>query len=52
MLREAEKNCAERSIDNVRFLESDDQLSGIAGSFDVIRTLFSSFLISRRRVDE
>ncbi len=41
MLREAEKNCAERSIENVRFLESDDQLSGIAGSFDVIH----SFLV-------
>jgi SAM-dependent methyltransferase len=36
MLREAEKNCAERSIRHVRFVEADDKLSGVTGTFDII----------------
>jgi SAM-dependent methyltransferase len=38
MLREAEKNCRERSIDNVRFLKADDQLANAAGPFDLIHS--------------
>lgn len=36
MLREAEKNCRERSIANVEFLKADDQLSNATGTFDLI----------------
>jgi SAM-dependent methyltransferase len=36
MLREAERNCVERSISNVRFVKADDGLSGVTGSFDII----------------
>lgn len=36
MLREAERNCTERSLRNVRFVGSDDTLSAVTGKFDIV----------------
>ncbi len=38
MLREAEKNCLDSSINNVEFLLSDDGLSAVRGRFDLIHS--------------
>ena len=41
MLREAAKNCAERSISDLTLVQSDDDLTGVSGPFDFIH----SFLV-------
>jgi 2-polyprenyl-3-methyl-5-hydroxy-6-metoxy-1,4-benzoquinol methylase len=38
MLEVAKQNCAERGIDNVNFVRSDDNLSRVAGKFDFIHS--------------
>ncbi|HEY3655982.1 MAG TPA: class I SAM-dependent methyltransferase [Steroidobacteraceae bacterium] len=38
MLREAQRNCDEHGLRNVRLLESDDSLSSLAGTFDLIHS--------------
>jgi SAM-dependent methyltransferase len=38
MLAEARKNCADRGIENVRFVLSDDALSGADGQFDLVHS--------------
>ena len=39
MLKEARKNCEERSIGNVELIKSDDSLSGLNGKFDFIHSI-------------
>lgn len=36
MLQEARKNCAARGLQNVEFVQGDEQLSQVAGQFDLI----------------
>jgi SAM-dependent methyltransferase len=38
MLAEAQKNCAERGISNVALVPSDDDLSAVEGTFDLIHS--------------
>ena len=38
MLLEAQRNCDERQIHNVRLLPSDDELSALTGTFDLIHS--------------
>jgi SAM-dependent methyltransferase len=38
MLAEARVNCAARRLDNVGLLQSDDQLSALTGSFDLVHS--------------
>jgi SAM-dependent methyltransferase len=38
MLAEAQRNCAERQIGNVRLVQSDDALAGLDGTFDLIHS--------------
>ena len=38
MLTEAEKNCREAGLSNVRFIPSDDGLSRLTGQFDLIHS--------------
>jgi trans-aconitate methyltransferase len=38
MLAEASRNCSESDISNVEFVESDDDLSGLKGQFDLIHS--------------
>jgi SAM-dependent methyltransferase len=38
MLKEARRNCDEHGLCNVRLLDSDDTLSGLTGSFDLIHS--------------
>jgi SAM-dependent methyltransferase len=51
MLREAEWNCDERRLPNVRLLISDDSLSSLSGSFDLIHSciVFQHIPIDRGR---
>ena len=39
MLAEARRNCESRSIDNVRFLQTDDFLASDAGKFDLVHSV-------------
>jgi SAM-dependent methyltransferase len=39
MLREARQNCDERQLTNVRLLPSDDDLSALSGTFDLIHSV-------------
>lgn len=40
MIREAEQNCAERGVDNARFiLSGGDDLPNVSGSFDLVNTI-------------
>jgi SAM-dependent methyltransferase len=39
MLREAETNCRTAGVDNVTLVKGDDELSGVAGHFDLVHTL-------------
>jgi SAM-dependent methyltransferase len=52
MLEEAERNCAERHLTNVRLLLSDDSLSSINGTFDLIHSfiVFQHIPIARGRL--
>jgi len=38
MLEEAKRVCDERKLSNVRFIRSDDSLSGLSGTFDLIHS--------------
>jgi cyclopropane fatty-acyl-phospholipid synthase-like methyltransferase len=38
MLQEARRNCEERQVKNVRLLRSDDDLSGVVDTFDLIHS--------------
>jgi SAM-dependent methyltransferase len=38
MLAEAQKNCVERGLVNVEFVRSDDDLSGLRGSFSLVHS--------------
>ncbi len=38
MLQEARRNCELRNIRNVRLIQSDDQLSGLSGQFDLLHS--------------
>jgi 2-polyprenyl-3-methyl-5-hydroxy-6-metoxy-1,4-benzoquinol methylase len=51
MLLEAGRNCDERQIRNVRLLESDDSLSTLTGSFDLIHSciVFQHIPVERGR---
>jgi trans-aconitate methyltransferase len=49
MLREAEKRSAEQSIKNLRFLQSADDLSCLAGQFDLIHSSLVFQHINQKR---
>jgi SAM-dependent methyltransferase len=51
MLHEAERNCAERQLQNVQLLRSDDDLSTVSGSFDLIHSsiVFQHIPVERGR---
>jgi len=51
MLREAGSNCQAHSIENVRLLQSDDQLSTLVGQFDLIHSsiVFQHIPVKRGR---
>jgi SAM-dependent methyltransferase len=52
MLQEARRNCDERGVRNVRLLASDDTLSALSGSFDLIHSciVFQHIPVERGRV--
>ena len=52
MLETAKQNCSERSIRNVDFVQSDDQLSQVSGSFDFIHSYLVFQHITVRRGEE
>ena len=49
MLREAQRNCDARGFDNVSFVRSDDELSALSGTFDLIHSLIVFQHIPSRR---
>lgn len=49
MLAEARQNCAKAQVDNVSFIESDDQLSQVTGSFDLVHSYIVLQHIAWRR---
>lgn len=51
MLHEAQLNCAERQLQNVQLLRSDDDLSTLSGSFDLIHSsiVFQHIPVERGR---
>jgi SAM-dependent methyltransferase len=51
MLAEASKNCVEAGVKNVRFVKSDDTLSGLQGSFDLLHSclVFQHIPVARGR---
>jgi SAM-dependent methyltransferase len=51
MLQEARRNCDERQLCNVRLLRSDDLLSGLTGTFDLIHSciVFQHIPVERGR---
>lgn len=49
MLEEARKNCSELSISNLQLTKSDDNLSQVAGNFDLIHSSFVFQNIPRKR---
>jgi len=52
MLLEAQRNCNERQLHNVKLLASDDELSTLAGSFDLIHSyiVFQHIPVRRGRM--
>ena len=52
MLQEAQRNCDERQLRNVRLLESDDELTALMGAFDLIHSciVFQHIPVERGRV--
>ncbi len=52
MLQEARLNCQEQRVDNVRLFESDDALSTLSGSFDLIHSciVFQHIPVARGRI--
>lgn len=51
MLAEAKRNCRERNLDYVSFVKSDDRLSCLEGTFDLIHSLIVFQHIAPRRVE-
>jgi SAM-dependent methyltransferase len=51
MLEEARRNCEERQLRNVRLLHSDDELSALSGTFDLIHSfiVFQHIPVQRGR---
>jgi SAM-dependent methyltransferase len=51
MLQEARRNCEEQQVQNVRLFESDDALSNLSGSFDLIHSsiVFQHIPVERGR---
>jgi SAM-dependent methyltransferase len=51
MLQEARRNCDEQQVNNVRLFESDDALSTLSGSFDLIHSciVFQHIPVERGR---
>jgi SAM-dependent methyltransferase len=51
MLEEARRNCEERQLRNVRLLSSDDDLSALSGTFDLIQSfiVFQHIPVQRGR---
>ena len=49
MLREATRNCEERGLDNVLFVQSDDELSQLTGTFDFVHSVIVFQHIPPRR---
>jgi SAM-dependent methyltransferase len=51
MLQEAQRNCDERQLRNVRLLESDDDLTALTGAFDLIHSciVFQHIPVERGR---
>jgi SAM-dependent methyltransferase len=51
MLQEAKRNCEEQQVHNVRLFESDDALSTLSGSFDLIHSciVFQHIPVERGR---
>jgi SAM-dependent methyltransferase len=49
MLKEAQKNCHDRYLENVEFIKPDDQLSNISGTFNFINSFIVFQHIPRRR---
>jgi len=51
MLQEARRNCEEQDVHNVRLVESDDALSTLSGSFDLIHSciVFQHIPVERGR---
>lgn len=51
MLQEARRNCDEQQLKNVRLLPSDDALSGLIGSFDLVHSciVFQHIPVDRGR---
>ena len=51
MMAEAARNCRERNLVNVSFVKSDDQLSRLEGTFDLIHSVIVFQHIAPRRVE-
>jgi SAM-dependent methyltransferase len=49
MIEEAKNNCRERGVSNVTFVKSNDSLSGVSGSFDLINSFIVFQHIPPRR---
>jgi 2-polyprenyl-3-methyl-5-hydroxy-6-metoxy-1,4-benzoquinol methylase len=51
MLQEAQRNCEERQLRNVRLFESDDELTALTGAFDLIHSciVFQHIPVERGR---
>jgi len=49
MLEEARRNCRQRALENVVFVESDDMLSQVQGEFDLVHTCIVLQHIDPRR---
>jgi SAM-dependent methyltransferase len=51
MMAEAARNCRERNVTNVSFVKSDDRLSRLEGTFDLIHSIIVFQHIAPRRVE-
>lgn len=51
MMAEAARNCRERNLTNVSFVKSDDRLSRLEGTFDLIHSVIVFQHIAPRRVE-
>ena len=51
MMAEAARNCRERKITNVSFVKSDDRLSRLEGTFDLIHSIIVFQHIAPHRVE-
>jgi 2-polyprenyl-3-methyl-5-hydroxy-6-metoxy-1,4-benzoquinol methylase len=51
MMAEAARNCGERNLTNVSFVKSDDRLSSLKGTFDLIHSVIVLQHIAPHRVE-